>query len=186
MSDSAEMHWYVARSRNDHEMKIRSRLMEIGVENFIPTQVVVRTKNGKKVKVEVPVVRNLIFIHATKEVALSLPNGYGLNLWYMIDPVKHTLLEIPTKQMDDFKLVWDLDPEALCISEEPIVVGGRVRVMKGNFAGVEGNVVSMPNKTYVVVSIGASPSRLSATSPHQIDALLVAKVKIPKSYLIPV
>lgn len=186
MATLNELHWYVARSRNDHEMKIRSRLMEIGVEHFIPTQVVVRTKNGKKVKVEVPVVRNLIFIRATKADALSLPNGYGLNLWYMTDPVKRSLLEIPTKQMDDFKLVWDLDPDALSISEEPILVGGRVRVMKGHFAGVEGNVVSLPNKTYVVVSIGASPSRLTATSPHQIDALLVAKVKIPKSYLIPV
>lgn len=70
--------------------------------------------------------------------------------------------------MDDFIRVMDLDPDALCEDDVQFIPGGRVRVIKGDLAGVEGEVLSLPNRTYVFVSIG-----------H----LLRAKVQIPKSYL---
>jgi len=186
MSVDNELHWYAARTRNDHEMKIKSRLTELGVDHFIPTQQVDRVKGGKKVKVDIPIVRNLIFIHATKAQALSLANGYGLPIYYIIDHMTHSIMVVPTKEMDDFKTVWDLSPGAVCLSDEPLVVGGRVRVARGDFMGIEGNVISLPNKTYVVVSIGAQVSNLKLTSEHTLGALMVAKVKLPKSYLVPV
>ena len=45
-----------------------------------------------------------------------------------------------------------------------------MQVVKGEFAGVEGELLSLPTRTYVVVQIGGG--------------LLAAKVRIPKSYLV--
>lgn len=50
----------------------------------------------------------------------------------------------------------------------PFVVGDRVRVVKGDLTGVEGEVATNANRTYVVI---------------RIKDILTASVKAPKSYL---
>jgi len=160
--------WFVARTRWCQELKVRESLIETGVECFIPTRETYRERRGRKVRTEVPVIRNLVFVRTTKSIALALVNGKGLPMSYIIDHCTRTLLEVPAKQMEDFMRVMDLNPDALCEENEAITPGSRVRVVKGDLAGVEGEVISLPTRTYVMVSIGS---------------LLHAKVQIPKAYL---
>lgn len=160
--------WFVARTRWCQELKVRECLSESGVECFIPTRETFRERQGRKVRTEVPVIRNLVFLKTTKSMALALVNGRGLPMSYIIDRSTRTLLEVPPKQMDDFMRVMNLDPDALCEDSDSIVPGSRVRVTKGDLAGVEGEVMSLPTRTYVVVSV---------------MSLLFAKVQIPKAYL---
>lgn len=47
-------------------------------------------------------------------------------------------------------------------------IGDKVKVVKGDFSGIEGEVATEANKTYVVI---------------RIKGVLVASVKVPKSYL---
>jgi len=149
-------------------MKVREDLRACNVECFIPTRETFRERNGRKTRAEVPVIRNLVFLKTTKSTALALVNGRGLPMSYIIDHSTRTLLEVPAKQMEDFIRVMDLDPESLCEEGMEFIPGSRVRVIKGDLAGVEGEVLSFANKTYVVVSIGR---------------LLRAKVQIPATYL---
>lgn len=160
--------WFAARTRWCQELKVREDLKACNIECFIPTREAVRERNGRKTRVEVPVIRNMVFLRSTKSTALALVNGRGLPMNYIIDHSTRTLLEIPAKQMDDFIRVMDLNPDALMEEDVAFVPGSRVRVTKGDLAGVEGEVLALPNKTYVVVSVGR---------------LLRAKVQIPKSYL---
>ena len=51
---------------------------------------------------------------------------------------------------------------------EPLTVGKKVKVIKGDFCGIEGEIVTEANKTYVVI---------------RIKGVLIASVKVPKSYL---
>ena len=160
--------WFAARTRWCQELKVREDLKACNVECFIPTRETFRERKGRKTRAEVPVIRNLVFLRATKRKALALVNGNGLPMKYIIDHSTRTLLEVPDKQMEDFIRVMDLNPDALCDEDAVFVPGGRVRVVKGDLAGVEGEVLSLPNRTYVIVSVGQ---------------LLRAKVQIPKSYL---
>lgn len=178
----SNVQWYVARTRNGHELSIRSKLDSIGVKNFIPSTTRKVSRFGKTCTIEVPVVSNLVFIKATKSEALSLPNGYGLQMWYLTDRVTNRLLLIPEKQMEDFMRVYELDPESVISSDEKITVGDRVRVIKGGLAGIEGNVVSLSNRTYVVVSLSLSETSTSNNDAIR-NALIMAKVKVPKSCL---
>ena len=47
-------------------------------------------------------------------------------------------------------------------------MGTKVKVVKGDFSGIEGEIATEANKTYVVI---------------RITGVLIASVKVPKSYL---
>lgn len=161
--------WFVARTRHGQELSVRERLRELGEEHFIPSQRTLRIRGKRKKEVEVPLIPNLVFLRTTKTHACELANGGRVRLFYVIDRNTHTLMQVPDKQMEDFMKVLDLSPESLCLSEFPLSLGGKVRILKGDFVGVEGELLSLPTRTYVVVQVGG---------------LLAAKVKIPKSYLV--
>ena len=62
----------------------------------------------------------------------------------------------------------DLNPDGVSFDNGSLVVGDRVRVVKGDLTGVEGEVATNANRTYVVI---------------RIKDILTASVKVPKSYL---
>ena len=78
------------------------------------------------------------------------------------------MLVVPDKQMSDFMFVMDLNPDGVSFDNGSLVVGDRVRVVKGDLTGVEGEVATNANRTYVVI---------------RIKDILTASVKVPKSYL---
>lgn len=86
----------------------------------------------------------------------------------MKDLFSHSMLVVPNKQMEDFMFVMDLNPDGVSFDNEPLVVGHKVKVVKGDFCGIEGEVATEANKTYVVI---------------RIKGILSASVKVPKSYL---
>ena len=167
MSEKQEF-WFAARTRKDQELAIRDALEKLGVEYFLPTQIVIRQLKYRKTKVEVPVIRNLIFIRATKEEACSIPNDYGIQLFYMKDLRTHSLLVVPQKQMEDFKFVMDIDPNGVSFDDEPLEIGEKVQVVKGEFAGIEGELESIDNRSYVIL---------------RITQVLSVSVRLPNSYL---
>lgn len=61
-----------------------------------------------------------------------------------------------------------IDPNGVSFDNDHLSVGSRVQVVKGDFCGVEGELASEANKTYVVIRIAG---------------VLSASVKVPKSYL---
>lgn len=164
----AEGRWFAARVRSGHELKMRDRLGELGVRNYIPSHQVTRVRGHKRCKVEAPVIPNLIFLYCTKPQAFALANGYGLPLKYLIDHATRTLLEVPTKQLDDFIRVIEEDPSTLCPPDQVFEPGQWVRVVAGNLAGVEGQVEMLPNRTFLVISV---------------CGLLHARIQIPRAYV---
>lgn len=147
------IHWYASRTRFGQELIFKQKLSDKGIENFIPTRKVTVTRRGREKRVEVPVIRNLVFLRTTKACALSLANEHAIPLHYLIDHVTRSLLIVPDKQMDDFIKVLDMSKDEGGLVDSIVSVGDRVRVTKGDLAGVEGNVASLGEKTYIVVSL---------------------------------
>ena len=144
-------YWYVARTHHGRELKTRDRLSELGVEYFIPT----RTRQGYRGKkqVEEPLVPSLVFLRATKDEALDLIHYQGIQADYVFDCATRKLMVVPDKQMDDFRRVFDLSTEEGGLVGEPLQVGEKVRVTRGALRGVEGYVLELLGKTYVVVGL---------------------------------
>ena len=113
-------------------------------------------------------VNSLVFLRTTKNEACALANERALPVRYMIDCATRSLLVVPDKQMEDFRRVLDFSLEEGGLVEEPLCLGDRVRVIKGVLCGVEGYVVELHGKTYVVVRLLES---------------IFAKARIPRSWL---
>ena len=169
-----QKYWFAARTRDKQEFAIRNSLEKLKVEEnldidcYLPTRSVITQLKYRRKRSEVPVIRNLIFVRATKQTACDLSNVYGVQLFYMKDLFSHSMLVVPNKQMEDFMFVMDLNPDGVSFDNEPLVVGHKVKVVKGDFCGIEGEVATEANKTYVVI---------------RIKGILSARVKGAKSFL---
>ena len=158
-----QQHWFAARTRDKQEFVTRDSLeklrININLEYYLPTQFVIRQLKYRRKRVEV---------RATKQDACDLSNKYGVQLYYIKDFSTRSMLIVPDKQMEDFKQIMDLNPDNISFDNEVLTVGSKVRVMKGNLCGVEGELALEANKTYVII---------------RIEGVLTASVKVAKSYL---
>ena len=144
-------YWFVARTRHGAELGVRNRLSALGVDNFVP----IRTRKAYRGKgeVEEPLLTSLVFLRATKTDALDLIHFRGIKADYLFDCATRKLMVVPDKQMEDFKRVFDLSTEEGGLVDVPLNVGERVRVTRGCLKGVEGYVLELQGKTYVVVGL---------------------------------
>ena len=145
------LQWYAARTRYGQELGIRRRLQTLGIEHFIPVKKSRSRNSGKEV--ESPVITNLVFLKTTKSEACDLANTGMIHVKYIVDCATKTLLVVPEKQMEDFMRVLDFNVEEGGLMDEPLEVGDKVRVTKGALKGVEGFVVELQGRTYVVVGL---------------------------------
>ncbi len=148
-----KLNWYAARTRYQLEKRIKEQLDELYIENFIPFRKVMIERNGKRIEVERPVVSSIVFIRADERTCLSLPADYFLKLNYLRSRETGRLLVIPDKQMEDFKFLLDFSEEAVQVMNVTLKRGDRVRVIKGEFAGVEGELVRIQGHKRVVVRL---------------------------------
>ena len=167
--DLTRIQWF-AMSAYKNEKKAEEMLKgKDGLEYFIPKHYAVRVYHGVKSKRLVPVIPNLVFVHASRKQITDFKKKYNFlqfMMWEKSTGLKYIV--VPDKQMEDFMFVMDLNPDGVSLNSEILTVGHKVKVIKGEFSGIEGEVAIEANKTYVVI---------------RIKDLLTASVKVPKSYL---
>lgn len=167
-----QQYWFAARTRGKQEFAIRDLLQqlktELDIEYYLPTQFVIRQLKYRRKRVEVPVVKNIIFVRATKQDACDIPNKYNIPIFYMKNLLTGAMLVVPDKQMEDFMFVMNLDPNGVNFNDEFLLPGAKVQVVKGPFCGIEGELSVTVNRTYVVI---------------RMEGILSASIKVPKAYL---
>ena len=163
LSDS-ELHWYVANTCRQ-EKKIIQRLDSMGIENFIPFQQIARKIHGVDKLIEVPVIPNLVFIHTTFKSCMSLIQEYAFDMRYLRDRETGNFLIVPDKQMNDFMFLLDFSKEMVEVVNENLKKGDKVRVIKGDFAGIEGELIRVKGHKRVVVRLEGVVSLATAYIP---------------------
>jgi transcription antitermination factor NusG len=147
------MYWYAARVRHNTEKRIKMFLEEKEIEHFIPFHTVYREFNGKRVEKEAPLIPCWIFVHTDYATALSIPGEAGFAVSYIYNDETKRLRIIPDKQMEDFMFLLDLSDNIVRIPNNELRRGDRVRVIKGAFAGIEGELVRLKRHKRVVVRL---------------------------------
>ena len=163
--DPAASSWYVARTRHGAELGVSNRLSALGVEHFVPTR---RRKASRGRMAEEPLLTCLVFLKATRSQALDLIHFQGVKADYMFDCATHQMMVVPDKQMEDFMRVFELSPTEGGLIDKPLSVGERVRVTRGVLKGVEGYVLELQGRIYVVVSL--------------LDSIF-ARARVPRAWL---
>ena len=148
-----EKYWYAAYTRVNQEMSIKKRLDALNVENYLPLQEVVRQEPEGRKKVRELLVRGLIFLRTDRRTSFVLLNDYSLNIVYIRDRETRRSLIIPDKQMKDFMFLLDFSDEVIEIVNKELRRGDKVRVIKGPFVGLEGELVRVKGHKRVVVRL---------------------------------
>ena len=143
--------WFAAKARYGTETGIRDSLERMGVKHFIPTRTVKATRGGRTY--ERALIPSLVFLRTTKDNACAMANEGLLKVRYVVDCATRTLLVVPDKQMEDFMRVMDASKEEGGLMDAPLALGDRVRVTRGPLRGVEGHVLELRGRIYVVVSL---------------------------------
>ena len=125
-----------------HEKEIKAQLDEAGIENFLPMRYIEQFVHGKKQRVQVPAVSNLIFVRSTQaELAPLMERNYCFRFIYGKGGQYSGILTVPDDQMRNFILVAGSNDERLIYlkpQELNLSRGQRVRIRGGVFDGVEG------------------------------------------------
>jgi transcription antitermination factor NusG len=150
-----EQHWYAARVKYRTEKKLKTFFLreEVNIQHFIPFRTVGRVRAGQWRKEEEPVIPCLIFVRADYTTALSLPDQSGFTINYLRNFETGKFREIPDKQMQDFMMVLNLEEKGSIIIDHELKRGDKVRVIRGVFAGIEGELVRVQGHKRVVIRL---------------------------------
>ena len=159
------MHWYAAKVKYQTERKVKIWLDEQTIENFIPFSTVLIERDGRKIKKEKPIVPGLLFIRTSYQTACALPNESKIKMVFMRNLEDHRLLIVPDKQMQDFMFLLDFSESTIRIENVNLKRGDQVRVIKGDFAGIEGELIRIKGHKRVVVRLEGLFSLATAYIP---------------------
>lgn len=156
------------RAHQNNILKIKSFLENRGVENFIP---LCRShdKSGRACScIERPLALDYIFVRTSLDDFEYISFPFPIHLVY--DSSSHKPMIVPDRQMNDFMFLYDFSEKAMLLSNDNLKRGDRVRILKGEFAGIEGELIRIKGHKRVVV-------RLEGLFSLAVDTYL------PKSFL---
>lgn len=157
--------WYPMRVTYGREMKVKTELDRLEIENFLPMKCRVvesRTDGTTELRRElVPAISNLIFVRSTQEriTELKRTNEVLEPIRYMLDftngdgPV---IMTVGEREMENFMRVATKTDDSVMFLDENTIVGKegkRVKIMGGAFEGVEGVIRRVKRCKRVVVEL---------------------------------
>lgn len=174
--DNQKEVWYVMRALYRTELKTQSRLNEAGIETYIPIKETVTTVRGRKRKVKIPAVSNLIFVRSTQKRLAPFTAGDGrFQYTFKKGGMSNEPLIVPDKQMNDFIRACTRSERPLYFSpgELKLEKGTRVRIIGGPLDSCEGVLlkVSGARSRRLVVSIPGAMNVAVEVSPELIEII---------------
>lgn len=150
------------RVANHRELRVRDELQRLEIEHFLPVKWGQRTYGGHLRRVQVPLL-NMIFVHSSQE-EITRQKMYNAELSYMrykmnVSHEEATLSEViivPDREMNNFIRATQHDDDRVEYLEYTDFIdkeGKKVRIVDGDFAGVEGEIKRIRKDRVVVVCI---------------------------------
>ncbi len=151
--------WYVLRTFNCQELKIRDFLKEKKKVHFVPmTYAEKRVREGEVKRVLVPVVHNLIFLlkDESQKSILRMLQECPISLSVLREAHSAKCYEIPDCQMTEFRILCDPNFECkkfITHEEAEAKPGKSVRIIHGQFAGITGKLHRIKNNFYFIKTL---------------------------------
>lgn len=139
--DAGNKVWYVMRSLFKTELKTKAKLDAANIRAFIPMKHHVKIVNGRKTRVEVPIIRNLLFVYSDeKSLAPLLAADSKFQYTYRRGGRENEPLIVPDNQMQQFLDAVETSEDTLFFtpSELNITKGTKVRIIGGPLNGIVG------------------------------------------------
>lgn len=175
--------WFVLRVSYGRAKKACELIKKDSEEYYLPFHHVIRLVNRKKKRVQEPLLPNFIFVYAKGEYVKTLVDdvcrapyfSYYYNHFEVNEFGKNPPLTIDYQCMMNFIRATSIDNEHVRIVDPRYVhykSGDKVRIIDGEFCGVEGKVARVAGQQRVVVEL--------------YGLCLIATAYIPTAFLKPV
>lgn len=159
-----QKHWFVLRATYNRQKMAYDYIVSKGEQAYMPLHYVQKNVGGKRKRVLVPYLPQLLFVYVSEEKVCELVEQtpelsfltYYYNHFKTDASGKNPPLVIPYHSMMNFIRVTSIDNEHIkVVSPEQCHYksGDLVRVVEGDFAGVEGRVARVSGQQRVVVAI---------------------------------
>ena len=160
-----EEKWYALYTRPRAEKLVFQRLVEVGIETFLPLQKTYRIWSDRKKLVEKPLLSSYVFVKTNNK---NFPKVYKTNGVVKFISFEGQPVSIPQKQIDNLRLLINSDAD-IEVSSDKFATGDNVEVINGALVGLTGELIKIGSKNRVIVRI------------DRLDQNLI--LKIPKSFL---
>jgi transcriptional antiterminator RfaH len=164
-NNGSEEKWYAIYTRPRAEKLVYKRLIEEGVETFLPLQKTYRTWSDRKKLVEKPLLSSYLFV---KVKSKNFPVVYKIHGVVKFVTFEGIPASIPRNQIDNLRLLIDSNAE-IEVSSDKFERGDNVEVISGSLVGLTGELIKIGSKNRVVIRI------------DRLDQNLI--LKIPKAFL---
>jgi transcription antitermination factor NusG len=162
---SAEEKWYALYTRPRAEKLVFQRLVEAGIETFLPLQKTYRIWSDRKKLVEKPLLSSYIFV---KTIPKNFPIVFRTNGVVKFISFEGQPVAIPPNQINNLRLLIDSDAD-IEVTSEKFAPGDNVEVVSGSLVGLTGELIKIGSHNRVIIRI------------DRLDKNLI--LKIPRSFL---
>ncbi|MBK9390517.1 MAG: UpxY family transcription antiterminator [Bacteroidetes bacterium] len=163
--NGAEEKWFAIYTRPRAEKQVNQRLLEAGVESYLPMQKTIRQWSDRKKMVEKPLLSSYLFV---KVLPKNFPVVYRITGVVKFVSFEGQPVSIPQKQIDTLRLLIDSNAD-IEVSSENFAKGDNVEVTAGALAGLTGELIKIGTHNRFVVRI------------DRLDQNLI--LKIPRTFL---
>jgi len=153
--------WYAIYTNPRAEKLVYNRLIETGIETYLPIQKTYRQWSDRKKLVEKPLLSSYVFV---KVVPASFPVVYKTTGVVKFISFEGQPVPIPQKQIDNLKLLIDSNAE-IEVSSEKFEKGDNVEVMTGSLTGLTGELVKVDGRKKVIIRIDRLDQNIIVTIP---------------------
>lgn len=178
MEKPTEKVWYAMRATYGRNMSAKNAADNMHLTSYIPMRyTLVRGNGGERSRKLVPVIRDMIFIYATKEEIQEIKRHVAY-LQYITRPVNNRNIPIivPEREMQKFIDITMADNKSLIYlrpDELNLQEGAKVRIHGGEFDGYEGYFVKLKGKRNrrVVINIDCVIAIAIEVNPDYIEVI---------------
>jgi transcriptional antiterminator RfaH len=144
-----ENKWYAIYTRPRAEKQVYERLIDTGIETFLPLQKTIRRWSDRKKLVEKPLLSSYVFVKTNNHDFPKVYKTQGVVRFVTFEGIPAS---IPQNQIDNLKLLINSD-EDIEVTGEKFARGDNVEVITGSLVGLTGELIKIGSKRRVVVRI---------------------------------
>lgn len=173
-----EPQWVALYTRAHAEKKVSSRLTEVGIENYFPTQRRLHRWSDRMKWIEVPLLPSYIFARITKlqEYQIRSVDGVAWSIKF-----NGQTATIPDEQINILKEIVNSDKEVYVHNLHELKQGALVQVIAGSFAGYQGYIYKDKEKCHNKNRFGVSINVVGKVFVVDLDEDVLEAIPIKKT-----
>ena len=142
--------WYAVYTASRAEKKVKERLDQAGIENYLPLRTEYRVWSDRKKKVSVPLIPGYIFVRVLETAFLPVLTTPGVVAFLK---EKGKAVMIPDNQIERLRFVENNVDEPIDMTFDEIPEGTLVEIVRGQLAGFQGEMVKVRDKYRIVLRL---------------------------------